>query len=105
VRAVNARWPGSMPYPSSARAVHAFAVRLHLAVSLVGLLSLGFYLPPAIDLEANVAGVLPGQYWPSCDRTRDMALWEIGARNEASYRELNAAMEDSEGAAGRRGET
>jgi uncharacterized membrane protein YphA (DoxX/SURF4 family) len=37
-----------------------FAVRLHLAVSLVGLLSLGFYLSPAMDLQANAAGVALG---------------------------------------------
>jgi hypothetical protein len=37
-----------------------FAIRLHLAVSLVGLLSLGFYLSPAMDLEADLAGVLLG---------------------------------------------
>src|SRR3712207_1121847 len=37
-----------------------FAVRLHLAVSMVGLLSLGFYLSPAMDLQANVAGIALG---------------------------------------------
>ena len=37
-----------------------FAIRIHLAVSLVGLLSLGFYLSPAMDLEADVAGLLLG---------------------------------------------
>jgi hypothetical protein len=37
-----------------------FAVRLHLAVSLISLLSLGFYLSPAMDLHWNVAGVLLG---------------------------------------------
>ena len=37
-----------------------FAVRIHLAVSLIGLLSLGFYLSPAMDLEANVTGILLG---------------------------------------------
>ena len=37
-----------------------FAVRLHLAVSLIGLLSLGVYLSPAMDLEANLAGILLG---------------------------------------------
>lgn len=37
-----------------------FAIRMHLAVSLVALLSLGFYLSPAMDLEWNVAGVLLG---------------------------------------------
>lgn len=37
-----------------------FAVRIHLAVSLVGLLSLGFYLSPAMDLRANAAGIALG---------------------------------------------
>lgn len=37
-----------------------FAVRIHLAVSLIGLLSLGFYLSPAMDLQADVAGITLG---------------------------------------------
>jgi hypothetical protein len=37
-----------------------FAVRLHLAVSLIGLVSLGYYLSPAMDLEADLAGILLG---------------------------------------------
>ena len=37
-----------------------FAIRLHLAVSLVGLLSLGFYMSPAMDLQPDVAGILLG---------------------------------------------
>jgi hypothetical protein len=37
-----------------------FAVRMHLAVSLIGLLSLGVYLSPAMDLEANLPGILLG---------------------------------------------
>jgi len=37
-----------------------FAIRIHLAVSLIGLLSLGFYLSPAMDLQANVAGIALG---------------------------------------------
>src|SRR5215203_1729947 len=37
-----------------------FAVRIHLAVSLIGLLSLGVYLSPAMDLEADLAGILLG---------------------------------------------
>jgi hypothetical protein len=37
-----------------------FAVRLHLAVSLVGLLSLGYYLSPAMDLAADPAGIALG---------------------------------------------
>jgi hypothetical protein len=37
-----------------------FAIRMHLAVSLVGLLSLGVYLAPSMDLEADLAGLLLG---------------------------------------------
>ena len=37
-----------------------FAVRIHLAVSLIGLLSLGYYLSPAMDLQADAAGILLG---------------------------------------------
>jgi len=37
-----------------------FAIRMHLAVSLIGLLSLGVYLSPAMDLKADVAGILLG---------------------------------------------
>jgi hypothetical protein len=37
-----------------------FAVRMHLAVSLIGLLSLGVYLSPAMNLEENLPGILLG---------------------------------------------
>lgn len=37
-----------------------FAARMHLAVSLIGLLSMGVYLSPAMDLHANVAGISLG---------------------------------------------
>jgi hypothetical protein len=37
-----------------------FAIRLHLAVSLIGLVSLGYYLSPAMDLAPDVAGILLG---------------------------------------------
>jgi len=37
-----------------------FAVRLHLAVSLIGLLSMGVYLSPAMDLEPTVGGIALG---------------------------------------------
>jgi hypothetical protein len=37
-----------------------FALRLHLAVSLVGLLSLGYYLSPAMDLQTDIAGIALG---------------------------------------------
>lgn len=51
---VDVRWLAAMaPYMP-------FAVRLHLSVSLIGLLSLGFYLSPAMDLEADLAGILLG---------------------------------------------
>jgi uncharacterized membrane protein YphA (DoxX/SURF4 family) len=37
-----------------------FAIRIHLAVSLLGLVSLGYYLSPAMDLEADLPGILLG---------------------------------------------
>lgn len=37
-----------------------FAVRVHLAVSLVGMLSMGAYLSPAMDLADDVPGLLLG---------------------------------------------
>jgi hypothetical protein len=37
-----------------------FALRLHLAVSLIGLLSLGVFLSPAMDLQADPVGILLG---------------------------------------------
>ena len=37
-----------------------FAVRIQLAVSLIGLLSLGYYLSPAMDLAADVPGIALG---------------------------------------------
>jgi hypothetical protein len=37
-----------------------FAVRIHLAVSLVGLLSMGDYLSPAMDLQSDLGGILLG---------------------------------------------
>ena len=37
-----------------------FAVRLHLAISLVGLLSMGVYLSPAMDLEPTLGGIALG---------------------------------------------
>jgi len=57
-----ARWRGGVDVPFLARLAPymPFAIRLHLAVSLVGLLSLGFYLSPAMDLKADGAGILLG---------------------------------------------
>jgi hypothetical protein len=37
-----------------------FALRLHLAVSLIGLLSMGVYLSPAMDLDGSFGSVLLG---------------------------------------------
>ncbi|HEX8103706.1 MAG TPA: hypothetical protein VF533_13905, partial [Solirubrobacteraceae bacterium] len=37
-----------------------FAIRLHLAVSLLGLLSMGVYLAPSMDLQPDVAGIALG---------------------------------------------
>lgn len=56
------RWFGGVDIPVLARLAPwmPFAMRMHLAVSLLGLLSLGFYLSPAMDLHANLPGVLLG---------------------------------------------
>ena len=54
-------WPG-VDVPVLGRLVPfmPFAIRLHLAVSMIGLLSLGFYLSPAMDLRADPGGILLG---------------------------------------------
>src|SRR3712207_6836921 len=49
-----------VPFLAAMAPFMPFAIRIHLAVSLVGLLSLGYYLSPAMDLEADVAGILLG---------------------------------------------
>jgi hypothetical protein len=61
VRLIARLRPG-VDVPAVARLVPyiPFAIRVHLAVSMVGLLSLGYYLSPAMDLEADVAGILLG---------------------------------------------
>ncbi|MBA3331854.1 MAG: hypothetical protein H0T39_13475 [Actinobacteria bacterium] len=61
VRAVAARRPG-LDLPALARLGPwmPFAVRVHLAVALVGLLSAGYYLAPTMELGATVGGVLLG---------------------------------------------
>ena len=54
-------WPGlDIPFLGRMAPFMPFALRIHLAVSLVGLLSLGFYLSPAMDLEADLAGIALG---------------------------------------------
>jgi hypothetical protein len=61
VRLLARRWPG-VDVPALARLAPfmPFAIRIHLAMSLVGLLSLGFFLSPAMDLQADVAGIALG---------------------------------------------
>src|SRR4051794_23792335 len=61
VRVLARRVPGvDVPFLARLAPWMPFAVRMHLAVSLISLLSLGFYLSPAMDLHWNVAGVLLG---------------------------------------------
>jgi hypothetical protein len=61
VRLAARLWPGA-DVPALARLAPymPFAVRLHLAVSLVGLLSMGDYLSPDMNLPATPAGVVLG---------------------------------------------
>ena len=61
VRLVGRRWPGvDVGWLGRLAPWMPFAVRIHLAVSLVGLLSMGVYLSPAMDLEANPGGIALG---------------------------------------------
>ena len=61
VRVLGARHAGvDIPFLGRMAPWMPFAVRMHLAVSLIGLLSLGYYLSPAMDLEADLAGVALG---------------------------------------------
>ena len=54
VRIAASRFPGvDVPFIGQMAPYMPFAVRIHLAVSLVGLLSLGFYLSPRMDLQAD----------------------------------------------------
>jgi hypothetical protein len=61
VRAISCVWPG-LDVPALGRLAPwmPFAVRIHLAVSLLGLLSMGVYLSPAMDLQPDVAGIALG---------------------------------------------
>ncbi len=53
--------PGiDVPFLGAMAAYLPFAVRIHLAVSLIGLLSIGSYLSPAMELESSLVGVLLG---------------------------------------------
>ncbi|MCW2960715.1 MAG: hypothetical protein JWM90_1102 [Thermoleophilia bacterium] len=61
VRLVARWWPGiDIPFLARLTPFMPFAVRIHLAVSLLGLLSLGSYLAPSMDLGKDVVGVLLG---------------------------------------------
>ncbi|MBI5105360.1 MAG: hypothetical protein HZB46_10350 [Solirubrobacterales bacterium] len=61
VRLVASAFPGvDVPWLARLAPFMPFAIRLHLAVSLIGLLSMGVYLSPAMDLQADVAGILLG---------------------------------------------
>ncbi len=61
VRVIARRFPGvDVGWLGRCAPFMPFAVRIHLAVSLVGLLSLGFYLSPAMDLRADASGILLG---------------------------------------------
>jgi hypothetical protein len=61
VRVLGRAHPGvDVPFLGRMAPWMPFVVRIHLAVSLIGLLSLGVYLSPAMDLQADVAGILLG---------------------------------------------
>jgi hypothetical protein len=61
VRLLATRFPGvDVPFLARMAPWMPFALRLHLAVSLISLLGLGFYLSPAMDLQFDFAGVLLG---------------------------------------------
>ena len=61
MRLISRLWPGAdVPFLGALAPWMPFAVRIHLAVSLLGLLSMGVYLSPAMDLEPNVAGIALG---------------------------------------------
>jgi hypothetical protein len=61
VRLIARLWPGiDVPWLAAMAPFMPFAVRMHLAVSLVGLLSLGSYLAPSMPLEKDVVGVVLG---------------------------------------------
>ena len=53
--------PGvDLPFPGRLAPWMPFAVRIHLAVSLVGLLSAGYYLAPTMELGKTLGGILLG---------------------------------------------
>src|SRR5688500_15227543 len=55
IRFANTYWDGrDVRWLAAMAPFMPFAIRMHLAVSLIGLLSLGFYLSPAMDLQTDV---------------------------------------------------
>ena len=61
VRLIARRLPGfDVPFLGRMAPWMPFALRMHLAVSLISLLSLGFYLSPAMDLQWDPPGVVLG---------------------------------------------
>ena len=61
VRLVGRSFPGvDVPFLARLAPWMPFAVRMHLGVSLVGLLSMGVYLSPAMDLEPTFGGFALG---------------------------------------------
>ncbi|HEX8086749.1 MAG TPA: hypothetical protein VF529_20845 [Solirubrobacteraceae bacterium] len=61
VRVLGRAYPGvDVPFLGRMAPWMPFVVRIHLAVSLIGLLSAGDYLAPSMDLQADVAGILLG---------------------------------------------
>jgi uncharacterized membrane protein YphA (DoxX/SURF4 family) len=60
-RAAARVWPGGdIPFLAQLAPWMPFAIRMHLSVSLLGLLSMGVYLSPAMDLEPNPGGIALG---------------------------------------------
>ena len=61
VRVIARVFPGvDIPFLARLVPFMPFALRIHLAVALIGMLSFGWYLSPAMDLQADVAGILLG---------------------------------------------
>jgi hypothetical protein len=82
VRVASRRWNGvDVPFLARMAPYMPFAVRLHLTMCLVGLLGLGYYLSPAMDLEWDLPGILLGAV---------MALVAIGMAS--GYRAQSAAL-------------
>lgn len=61
IRVVNHFWDGvDVPVVGNLAPWVSFAIRIHLAMSLLGLLSLGVFFSPAMDLQNNVIGIVLG---------------------------------------------